>query len=105
VTVQGDYTGTASRWRVALSAERYVGDQFHAADLPGGDEWNWDWFRLADNPDEARQRVLLDYMRFRGWRGLETSVRGGAERVTGFGYTTSGARWGLLAQLTVRALR
>ncbi|MDQ8162981.1 MAG: capsule assembly Wzi family protein [Gemmatimonadota bacterium] len=104
ITVQGDFTGAAARWRVELSSERYVGDLFHAADQPGGDEWNWDWFRLADNPDEARQRVLVNYLRFRGWRGYETSLRGGVERVTGFGYTTRGPRWGLLAQMTVRAL-
>lgn len=105
LTLQGGYTGTTARWRLSLAAERNVGDQFHAADLPGGDEWNWDWFRLADNPDETRQRVLVDYVRFRGWRGFETSARGGVERVTGFGYTNSGPRWGLLTQLTVRALR
>jgi hypothetical protein len=44
---------------------------------------------------------MLDYLRFEGWRHLETSARVGYERVTRFNYTGQG-RDNLLAQLSLR---
>jgi hypothetical protein len=99
-----DWTGADARVRLTGAWERYSGDDLYWDLIPGGGEWDFDWYRRADNPDEIRKRIVLDYLRFTGWRGLETSVRLGYEQVTRFGYSTA-SRHNVLAQVSMRYLR
>jgi hypothetical protein len=96
-----DWTGLDSRVRLRGAWERYSGDTFAWDPAPGGSSTAW--YVVSDNPDEVRQRVVVDYLRFAGWRNLETSVRLGYEHVTRFNYL-EGSRDNLLAQVSFRYL-
>jgi hypothetical protein len=82
--LRGSVSWNGPRGVVAASGawERYSGDDWQLARVPGGDVWDWDWYRTADNPDEVRRRVMLDWTRSDGLGTLETSVRVGYEHVT-----------------------
>jgi len=103
VTGGVDWTGPDARVRVTGAWERYSGDDFYWALIPGGGPWDFDWYRRADNPDEVRARLMVEYLRFAGWRELETSVRLGYEHVTRFAYTDAN-RNNVLARLSLRYL-
>lgn len=93
------WTGPASRVRVTGAWERYSGDDFYWQLF----DYGYDWRRRSDNPDEVRTRVEVDYLRYAGWRGMETSLRLGYEHVTRFNYTDA-SRHNVLAQASVRYL-
>jgi hypothetical protein len=95
--------GSASRLGIVGAWERYSGDDYYWARVPGGGEWDYDWYRAADNPDEIRKRVVVDYLRSNGLRRLVTSIRLGYERVTRFAYTDR-SRDNLLARVTLQYL-
>jgi len=98
--VQGgiDWTGLSARISLVAAWERYSGDDFRVGRIPGGGQWDWDWVRVADNPDEIRKRITVDWTRFPGVSGLETSVRLGYERVTRFDFSDEN-RSNFLAQV------
>lgn len=98
-----DWTGPVSRVRLTGAWERYSGGDYYWDRIPGGGFWDFDWYLAADNPDEIRKRLVLDYLRFEGWRDLETSLRVGYEHVTRFDYTDR-SRHNVLAQLSLRYL-
>ncbi|MEK7401485.1 MAG: capsule assembly Wzi family protein [Gemmatimonadota bacterium] len=104
VTVLVTENKPTSRLRVTGAWERYSGDDWFWALIPGGAPWDYDWFRAADNPDEIRVRILSEYVRERGWRGMETSIRLGYEHVTRFNYGTTG-RHNLVADVALRYAR
>jgi hypothetical protein len=80
--------------------EHYSGDDWMLGQVPGGDVWDLDWYLIADNPDEIRRRVAVDWTRSAGPGDLETSVRLGYEHVTRYAYGT-GDRSNLLASFRV----
>jgi hypothetical protein len=100
VSVQTGWTGPRSGLRLRLDWERYSGDDYTLARIPGGGTWDLDWYRTADNPDEVRARATLGYSRFAA-RGWETSARLGFERVTRFDFSDSN-RSNALAEVTLR---
>lgn len=96
-------TGPASRVGVTAAWERYSGDDWYWDRIPGGGAWDYEWYRLADNPDEVRVRLVVDWLRRRGGERLETRIRGGYEHVTRFDFTSAG-RDNLLALVSLRYL-
>lgn len=104
VSLETTWTGMLSRLRVVFAVEEYSSDYFALRRIPGGGEWDFDWFPLRDGPEELRQRLTAEHMQFRGWRGLEVSVRGGYERITRFNFQP-GARHGLHTIVSIRGLR
>lgn len=94
------WNGPASRLNVQGAWERYSGDFFRWESRPAP-VWSSPWYRVSDNPDEVRTRLAVDYLRFEGWRGLETSLGVGYEHVTRFNYTEE-RRHNLLAQASLR---
>jgi hypothetical protein len=86
VSAQLAWTDARARLQVGYDWERYSGDDYQLARIPGGGEWDYDWYRIADGPDEIRHRISAEYSRF-ATRGLESSVRLGYERVTRFGFS------------------
>lgn len=101
VTGRLTWNASASRLRLIGAWERYSGDRYYWARIPGGGEWDYDWYRESDNPDELRVRAVAEWLRFEGWRGFETTVRVGWEHVTRFDFGDEG-RHDLLAQWVVR---
>jgi hypothetical protein len=96
-----DWTGPSSRLTLTGTWERYSGDDYYwkmITDAGGGVDYQW--FKAADNPDEIRERVVADYLKFDGWRHFETSLRVGLEHVTRFDFTEAG-RTDALAQVSV----
>lgn len=98
-----DWTGPQSRVRIRGSSDRYLGDKFawDVVVFEDGRVSSGPWRRIEDNPDEMRRRMEVEYLRFEGWRGLETSVRVGYEHVTRFDYA-EGNRQNFVAQLSLR---
>lgn len=101
LTGRWTWTARASRTRVTGAWERYSGDDYHWALIPGGGPWDYDWFKDGDNPDEIRVRIQSEYLRYQGWRGLETSFRIGYERVTRFNFGNAG-RNGVVGEVVLR---
>jgi hypothetical protein len=98
-----DWTGLSSRFSVSGAWERYSGDDYTWG-IPVGDVYpNWDWWRVADNPDEMRYRVTGGWTGLGTPRGIETSINLGYEHVTRFAYTAA-SRSNLFAQLRVEYL-
>jgi len=90
--VRGSLSWNGPRDRVTAAGawERYSGDDWQLAQVPGGDPWEWDWYHIADNPDEVRSRLTLDWTRAGTRPGaLETSVRLGLERVSRWAFGPS----------------
>ena len=50
---------------------------------------NYDWWRVADNPDETRLRLTTEWSGPGPAEDLEATVRLGYEHVTRFNYTDS----------------
>ena len=94
------WNGPESRVVVVGAWERYSGDRFRWEGRPAP-VYSSPWYRVEDNPDEIRTRLVVEYLRFTGWRGLESNVRLGYEHVTRFDYTEA-RRHNLLAQATLR---
>lgn len=95
------WTGPGSRIRVEGSWERYSGDDF-AWDVVGAS--SSPWYRVADNPDEVRSRLVVDYLDLTGWKGVRTSIRAGYEHVSRFGYGP-GNRHNFVVQGSLRHAR
>jgi hypothetical protein len=104
VTAQLTKNMPASRLRTTAAWERYSGDDWYWALIPGGGPWDYEWYQSASNPAEIRWRLESEFTRNRGWRGLETSVRLGYEHVTRFNYGTAG-RHNVVAELALRRSR
>lgn len=81
-----DWTGPNARLGVALAWERYSGDDYDWGLLNGAEYPDFDWFRVADNPDEIRRRVTVGWTPLGLVDRMDTSVRLGYERVTRFAY-------------------
>lgn len=96
-------TGRTSRLGVTAAWERYSGDDWYWDRIPGGGLWDYEWYRLTDNPDEIRVRLVVDWLRLRGGKRVETLVRGGYEHVTRFDFTSE-RRDNVLALLSLRYL-
>lgn len=95
-----DWTGSASRVGVAVAWERYSGDDYTWG-IPEGDVYpNWDWWRLADNPDEIRRRVTATWTPVGLSDEMEASVRLGYEHVQRFAYGDE-TRSNVFAQVAV----
>lgn len=88
-----DWTGSRDRWSIHGALERYSGDDY-------GGEPRFQRERVADNPDEIRARLTVDWLRGGLQDGLFTTVRVGAERVNRFGFTDEN-RVNLLAQVAL----
>jgi len=88
-SVQGgiDWTGSTSRVGVAAAWELYSGDDYAWGLLPGAVYPDFDWWRVADNPDETRWRFTTEWNGPGPLADLEATVRLGYERVTRFDYT------------------
>ena len=90
-SVQGglDWTGPSSRVSLVGAWELYSGDSYTWG-IPAGDVYpNYDWWRVANNPDESRWRVTASWSGLapiRSLEDLETTVHLGYEHVTRFNY-------------------
>lgn len=93
-----DWTGPTSRISIEGAWERYSGDDFGWGLLAGGGPWDFDWFLVADNPDEIRKRLTVDWTRLAPVGGVEPSVRIGYEHVSRFDYGAA-SRSNLLLQV------
>ena len=80
--------------------ELYSGDDWHVGRIPGGGLWDWDWTLLADNPDEIRKRITVDWTHLADGGGVETSIRLGYEHVTRYAFGDEN-RSNFLAQVKV----
>jgi hypothetical protein len=80
-TVGVDWTGPTSRLTVAGTWERYYGDSYGQA--PGK---RLTWVKVADGPDETRERLTADWTNDMGTRRLFTRVRLGLEHVHQFDF-------------------
>jgi hypothetical protein len=59
---------------------------------------DFDWQRLADNPDEIRLRTIVEWTRFPAVTGFQTTLRLGYEHVSLFDFTEAD-RSNVLVQL------
>ena len=95
-----DRTGRDSRLSVTGAWELYSGDDWYVGPIPGGGPWDWDWTLLADNPDEIRKRITVDWTLFPDGSGIEKSIRLGYEHVTRYAFSDEN-RSNFLAQVKV----
>jgi len=100
VQLSVDRTAPSSIVSVTGAWERYSGDDFAWSLIPGGGPWDYDWYLVADNPDEIRKRLTIDWTGGLRPETLATSVRLGYEHVTRYAYG-SGNRSNFIAQLRV----
>jgi hypothetical protein len=89
-----DWTGPRSRLAVAATWERYYGDSY--ADSPGS---LLTWVKVADGPDETRERLTTDWANDMGTRRLFTRVRLGIEHVHQLGFVRSDDRLNGMVQV------
>jgi hypothetical protein len=88
-SVQGgiDWTGSTSRVGVAAAWELYSGDDYGFGLPPGAVYPDYDWWRVANNPDETRWRFTTEWTGPAPLEDLEATARLGYEHVTRFNYT------------------
>jgi len=92
-----DWRGRRDRVLGLAAWERYSGDDWFVG-RPDPLIKGFDWQRLADNPDEVRLRTIVEWTRFPGVTGLQTTLRLGYEHVSRFNFTEAD-RSNVLVQL------
>ena len=79
-----DWRGQRDRVLGLAAWERYSGDHWRVG---LNDDDDTDWQRLADNPDEIRLRVIVEWTRFPAVTGFQRTLRLGYEHVSRFDFT------------------
>lgn len=101
----GSWSGRDSRLTVETAMEKYSIDTYSLFDSPSKRfSWDQDWRHVTNLPKELRQRLMLSYLRYHGWRGYETSVRAGYEHIQRFNWTGQ-TRHAAVLEMNLRALR
>lgn len=104
VALTGTWNGRESRLSVEAAMERYSIDHYALIDSPSPRfSWDQDWRRVFNLPKELRQRLMLNWLQHQGWRGYESSVRLGYERIVRFNWTER-TRHAAVFELSLRAL-
>jgi hypothetical protein len=104
VALTGTWNGRESRLSVEAAMERYSIDNYDMFKSPSPRlSWDEDWRRVTNLPKELRQRVMLNWLQYRGWRGYESSLRLGYERIVRFNWTDR-TRHAAVLEWSLRAL-
>ncbi len=79
----------AAGWtsRLSVAREHYSADEWRLRREPG--KARRQWARIADNEDEVRLRLVVDWRRLPGAGGVETALRLAYERVGNFAFDGS----------------